>query len=304
MGYAEAIEQQMAMYSYYASGAGRGMVHRMMAQPFAITVGPDADADGVLGRVLLMLAAAAPFYVAQQICATVAYGASSFPLPYALPASRVPVLNGFVWFEQPLALPETQDGPAKPLRALAWAPSSLVDTLPPGTSRIAQIDTPTHLLLQSFHDVSWCPVPVVAHTMTLPLGEASGGDEPLGRKGQPIRREATLRYLFTLLEFMADRVLAVSSRPILNRQARRRLARSLGHEPVVRVVELRQREYQQRDESQATHTEYTCQWLVRGHWHQYHTREGVQPRWVSPYVKGPSDKPLKAPTITAYEVVR
>ena len=73
---------------------------------------------------------------------------------------------------------------------------------------------------------------------------------------------------------------------------------------MVRVVELRQREYQQRDESHDTHTEYTCQWLVRGHWHQYHTRDGLQPRWVSPYVKGPSDKPLKAPTITAYEVVR
>ena len=28
------------------------------------------------------------------------------------------------------------------------------------------------------------------------------------------------------------------------------------------------------------------------------------PKWILPYVKGPADKPLKAPTKTVYAVVR
>jgi hypothetical protein len=101
-----------------------------------------------------------------------------------------------------------------------------------------------------------------------------------------------------------QRILVTSARYIANRQARKRIAKAIGHEPVVKVIELRARDYQQRDESEGTGVEYTCQWLVRGHWHQYHTKDGLQPRWVMPYVKGPSDKPLRVAEKVAYEVVR
>jgi hypothetical protein len=42
---------------------------------------------------------------------------------------------------------------------------------------------------------------------------------------------------------------------------------------------------------------WSCRWLVGadtgGHWHRYHTRNGVEDRWVGVYDKGPPDKPLR-----------
>lgn len=302
MGYAEAIEQQMEMYSFYASAHGQGMMARMMAQPWARKgKGFDGNADLLQQIVVVGIGAGNPFYVAPSICSTLTVGATSFPLPHRLVPERVPVWNAFIWFGEPLVLPEMDDGPAKPLRALLWAPAAQSAD---GKRRIAPIENPSRLSVVTFHDVNWCPVPVVAHWMNIPLDGLTADDEQLTGMEPSPRRAASMRYLFTLLEFIDQRLLSVSSRPILNNTVRRRLAKAYGHEPSVRVVELRQREYQQREESHDRNTEYSCQWLVRGHWHQYHTRDGLQPRWVSPYVKGPTDKPLKAPTITAYEVVR
>ena len=41
--------------------------------------------------------------------------------------------------------------------------------------------------------------------------------------------------------------------------------------------------------------EYTCRWMVRGHWRQqwYKSRDGHRPIWISPHIKGPEGKPLR-----------
>jgi hypothetical protein len=105
---------------------------------------------------------------------------------------------------------------------------------------------------------------------------------------------------------MDQKIATVSPRLVGNRQARKRFAKQLGHEPLVRVVELRRREYQQHDEAHDASVEYSCQWLVRGHWRQqYFPASGEhRPLWIAPHIKGDPSKPLKPPRTTVYKVVR
>lgn len=41
--------------------------------------------------------------------------------------------------------------------------------------------------------------------------------------------------------------------------------------------------------------EFTCRWMVRGHWRQqwYPSRGVHRPIWINPHIKGPDDKPLR-----------
>lgn len=54
------------------------------------------------------------------------------------------------------------------------------------------------------------------------------------------------------------------------------------------------------------HIEWSCQWLVGGHWrNQWYPSEGKhRPKYIMPYLKGPDGKPLKERTRTIYEARR
>jgi hypothetical protein len=66
--------------------------------------------------------------------------------------------------------------------------------------------------------------------------------------------------------------------------------------PSVRFVMLRRRQGTQHTEGkERADFEYSCQWIVGGHWqNQWYPSKGIhQPVWISPYRKGPEDKPFK-----------
>jgi hypothetical protein len=48
------------------------------------------------------------------------------------------------------------------------------------------------------------------------------------------------------------------------------------------------------------------QWIVSGHWRRqyYPASDAHKPVYIAPYVKGPADKPLKAPTGDVFAVTR
>ena len=72
----------------------------------------------------------------------------------------------------------------------------------------------------------------------------------------------------------------------------------------LRVIQLRRAE-RSSPTGEGTH-EYSCQWLVSGHWRQqfYPSTKEHRPVWIDPYVKGPDDKPFKVPRETVFRVVR
>lgn len=93
------------------------------------------------------------------------------------------------------------------------------------------------------------------------------------------------------------------------RATRKRWERQQGTEPPeLRMVALRQRERSARadgdDEGGSSTVDYSCRWMVRSHWHKYHTREGVITKLLGAYIKGPDDKPLRLKSDTIYNVGR
>lgn len=95
----------------------------------------------------------------------------------------------------------------------------------------------------------------------------------------------------------------VETRPeSLPRGDRRRLEKQDRPVPDIRTVLLRRKRIGPEGPRQSP-IEWTCQWTVKGHWRANHWNKN-EPIYVNPYVKGPSDKPLKPRSEALYQVVR
>lgn len=120
------------------------------------------------------------------------------------------------------------------------------------------------------------------------------------------RVKKRLNAVVTAFLFLRQEVM-VTSRRQPDRATRRRLKRaSPGAGTEVKVVELRTRHYVHDRTDEPRSVEWSCRWLVRGHWRNqyYPSTEVHRPKWIQPYAKGPEDKPLRTPATTVFEVVR
>lgn len=116
------------------------------------------------------------------------------------------------------------------------------------------------------------------------------------------------RLFATCVLFLAQAVVRTEAAPPFARHERRRLEQDgWTRPPVVRVVRLRRIETRQRAEDSPAPVDWSCQWVVRGHWRQQPCGPKKSERrttWVMPYTKGPEDKPLRPPRATVFAVVR
>ena len=121
------------------------------------------------------------------------------------------------------------------------------------------------------------------------------------------RIEVLLRVAFALFQFVRQRLL-IATPERADRATRRRLeARGWEAEPTVRVVRLRAADYRRQPTDAPGSVEWSCRWLVRGHWRQQPHGPGrrqVRPVWILPHVKGPPDKELRPTPATVFAVVR
>ena len=110
---------------------------------------------------------------------------------------------------------------------------------------------------------------------------------------------------FSFFAFIRQECVSIQNQSA-SRPIRRHLPPSYSAEPVIKIIQLRRRspatnglEPQSRD--------YSCRWLVRGHWRNqfYPSSKSHRPRFIPAYVKGPDDKPLKQPAkVSLFAVVR
>lgn len=90
----------------------------------------------------------------------------------------------------------------------------------------------------------------------------------------------------------------------------RRMAKRYGKEDAyVTVIRLRRPRTKYHGESDGDPVEWKQRWIVGGHWRrQPYGKKGEEPYyrhiWISPYVKGPDDKPLEIRELRAWEFVR
>lgn len=104
---------------------------------------------------------------------------------------------------------------------------------------------------------------------------------------------------------LMQQTLAVRSQHRPDRHTRKRFARARLPEREVTVVRLRRVEPEhEHGDPKVVH--WTHRWLVGGHWRlQYYPSVGMHRQiWISPYVKGPEELPLRPRKARVFELVR
>lgn len=103
-----------------------------------------------------------------------------------------------------------------------------------------------------------------------------------------------LRDVQCLLRLM-QQTITTKERGRASKPFRRRWQRADVPERNVVVVRLRRPKTKPHEDSEAKHIEWDHRWMVKGHWRwQPYPTEGIQRQiFISPYVKGPEDKPLR-----------
>lgn len=288
--YSEALEQQLALARRLAVWPGRrGAIEK--------------NAQMLLGR-------SESFYVPTDI-GNMLYGASQSLPEWPLSSADHPVPCGFAWFERsPFPLVnDLSDGRKEvgELCALLWGGNALIKTESEGLVEgvcIEIIGRREGMVIPWF-ETTWR------------YGESYESAVERGRAPSTVKHyaidpstdeevaiEQAMRLVASLWLFTQQTVLT-TNRETVDRHARKRLARLDCPEDTVRVVRLRR---PARSDGQGPNetSEWSCQWIVRGHWRQqfYPSKHANQPIWITPYVKGPEDKPLKAPRTTVFAVVR
>jgi hypothetical protein len=304
--YSEALERQVALAAWARSQRG---------QEFCSTV----LGTNLAGLVRQFTEHADPYFISGEIAEFLGSTASKLPSLHADPrwvmATEDQLGAGFAWLATPIALPRfTAHGGeivSPHLVALAWGaglrPNSTHD------DDFAICVVPWVLVNDATRPRRDVVVPWAVYEWrpTETQQEAAARERPTeGDYARTPEQQAIalvcLNLLGSLLLFMDQRVF-VAPRETCERHARRRLERDGWHgRPLVRVVQLRRVERLAKKDSESRERDYHCQWLVRGHWRQqfYPSKHTNQPIWITPYVKGPDDKPLKPPRATVFAVVR
>ncbi len=122
-------------------------------------------------------------------------------------------------------------------------------------------------------------------------------------------RDIEVQRLLSCLSFRAQPFVEEASAYAHHTRAeRRRMAREGKVPSEVRIINLRRKERTEKDKADNPHQtdrQYQCQFVVTAHVRRPnpHMKE-QRPIWVSSYIKGPKDKPLKSPTRTVTVVGR
>ncbi len=249
-------------------------------------------------------------WVSKDIAHLLAQTAGSFPNA-PLNQEGVPLTNGFAWFEEPLPLGGTLRTASEVLshdpglRALSWLYWRYNDaeakTRFNGLAAVYWVDIPGR------------PLPWPESVTEWDWGKGwddwqAGPTSNAARAQLRTRLGQQRRYLHTLFAFMQQSIL-VAPAERADRPTRRRLEQAgWTREPLIRVVQLRRRETASTASDHGDEpADWTCRWIVRGHWRQQACGPGQRdrrPKYILPHVKGPEDKPLKPPRATVFAVVR
>lgn len=316
--YSEALERQMDVLRVVDAlrKAGARIPSPMGDPPFT------ASENQQLAYMGEMLAGAAPYYWSRELCDLLISSAASLPLDAVLHSDQLPARAGFWWFEAPFEFPcPAHENERDYLVALFWWKASVDPAI------LRSVSERSGELRQGggSDGVAWVALVgregfaggFPAWMDTLPFGTSihrwiwdreSGEEEtPPSDDYDPVYIEMFTRVVVGGLLLINQRI-AMTTHHRAERAARRRMERiGWQHEPVIQVVQLRRRETTHEHPNEHEARDWSCRWFVRGHWRQQPCGPHQSERrtvWVTPYVKGPEDKPVKPPRTTVFAVTR
>ncbi len=236
------------------------------------------------------LRVAEPYYWAPPLCRLVTSLATTIPGTWKLHRERLPSASGFFSFAECLPIDERLR-----MSAIAWyldGATLHTVTFIHGDDATDDDDIDGFAMLLDWHEGD--ALTRFTHNLIIPH------DDPLRVQHSCLVR--TMAASFALLE--QELLVTVPERP--SRAWRRRAAIAGRPDVLIRVVKLRRVRQVTHEHPEHDSVEWSCRWLVRGHWReQWYPRLAChQPVWIMEHEKGPEDKPLKPPAPRVFAVVR
>jgi hypothetical protein len=233
--------------------------------------------------------------------ATAAWLASqTIPTDTTATNSLLPGQAGWWWFEKPLPIKIAPDDVG--LAGLLWGTSDRGLEL---SAYALAKDGPIMAIAWTWpHDTSWQRmVDDIGHEQFLLMTNRDIS------KAEGHHALATASRLFLAgCAWLQQRVVSLSFGHV-ERHRRKQLARENDAivQGEVKVIQLRRSESRPAshggDDGEAR--EWSCRWIVSGHWRNQPYKDGSRKLiYIMPFVKGPSDKPLKTAAHTVYQVSR
>ncbi len=262
------------------------------------------------------LSAAELYFVAADMTELAVTAGESLP-DFHLEPEDVPTLTGFVVFAEPIGSYVNTDAEPPdrvPIVAASWGQYD-TEFLPRGglwvtyysptdfaaTERMAPRltgrplrDRERERIRASKGPLTWDNEALLGYGSNLKAGYKPGDSHARANEGGIFAPWVqTLRATWLLMN--QGHVVEVEDLQPDRAAARRARRDGLAASPV-RLIHLRRATREQgapADDHRAR--EYTCRWMVRGHWRQqWYPRRGVhRPVWINPHLKGPEDKPLR-----------
>ena len=320
----DAYDAQMALWRWYRGDEGHAYLlnhARMNIEPLEY----EATKEILLKQYSAedwRLLSCDPIFVSREMCEVIDFAQETFE-PEPLLETDLLTPRGFVFFEKPFDVMDRFDAPTT-VAAFSWVRlyqsaddataqivSEILDHHGKGPPSAAEVDEriesvagvePAGLSLTLYalsaphlEDLKWMrgEVPPVL-PMHLTPWYFNMEFNPFEEDAQGFETGAMWwwRILQSTFRLMQQRIAVKHiERPDRNQ---RRLAKSYGvKEPEVVVVRLR-REASETGEPTGEEANYSHRFIVSGHWrNQPYPKEGIYRQiWISPYVKGPEDKPL------------
>lgn len=246
------------------------------------------------------------YYWASDIVNAVRHSSMTLPPDTALSFDRFPHgYAGWFWLERPVVL-----APLEAFQGMLWT----VHDIENGKHRVLSVTSYAQKdgYLQSINTAHCDEGRELSEVESDAL---SGADISVGEKlagnhgldgikiGEGKSAAGLLRMLIAQILWIEQQIV-VAPREQAVRATRRRLPQVTDHG--IKVVRLRRAVSRPPESSRMDAVEWSCQWVVRGHWRQqYYPKTGERsPIWIMPYVKGPEDAPLKTPSPTVFAVTR
>jgi hypothetical protein len=302
----DALDAQATCFGFYDSPRGRAY-----GRGWARSWGPDGTlvssktgepmSDGAIAAYEEMAAnipdallQADTLYVEPDMMTVVEAAATSFE-PEPLHEVDLPCPAGFLYLPRPLVIHDRHNVETS-IRAFLWYPTTFRffdgSTLEPRAQGIVLVmfhmnGDPDHYDTAESRGLMPRGTMLINHVFPWPYGQSYPEAETPGGLIDVAR---PLVALFRLMQ----QTVSVRTRERPDRHVRRRMPPPLV-ENLVTVIHLR-RPHQPADDHEPRVVDWTHRWLVGGHWRwQPYPSLGPDVRkqiWISPYVKGPEDRPL------------
>lgn len=249
------------------------------------------------------------FFVGADVMPLIMTAASKLPTDVLMTEAMTPSEAGFVWFDRPLEIDtfpisaadrdagfvplDEQEVQVQPLHGFEWMITTerllhVMALMPSPRGGLGELPA-----------LSWqlgTTRPQMERLVTTQLGDHA-----------PVFVRVLSKEVAAFFLFVQQKILVALPVPV-DRPTRRRAEKAGQVVQPVRVVELRKRERLDAParDGQGDPVEWSCRWMVRGHWRQqlYPSENQHHPLWIAPYVKGPDNKPVRPPRHQIFAVVR